>query len=307
MIFNFLMTATYALVALLTLNVSEAKGKMNVITTLPDFAEAARTVGGEFVDVTSLLKGTEDPHFLDAVPSYISALSRADVILLAGLDLEVGWLPKVLAKSGNSKVQPGGSGYLELGKKVKVIELPSGIVDRSMGDVHAFGNPHFNLSPIAMIQAGKAIQEVLSQIDPSHTSAYTAGYQEFEKKMNGVFKKVKITVDRKWSGHDPKSAVIEYHKEFSYFFDVYGIKTLGSIEEKPGVPPSAARLAEVASRAKLHHVNCAIGALFSPEKVLEKFSELSGIAHKKVPSMVQVKNPDWDTIEKVQEAIASAL
>ena len=124
---------------------SIALAKIKVVATLPDVAEVVRAIGGTEVDVNTLLSGSEDPHYADARPDYILKVSRADVVCAIGLDLEIGWLPKVLDKSGNAKVQSGGTGFCELGHTVKPLEVPTGVIDRSLGDVHPHGNPHFKI------------------------------------------------------------------------------------------------------------------------------------------------------------------
>lgn len=296
----------YICVCLLFLAISaSAANKIKVITTLPDLAEAARRIGGDQVDVESLLVGTEDAHFLDAAPTFIKKVADADVVCVVGLELEIGWMPKILSKSGNAKVQPGGSGYCDTGRFVTVLERPTGPVDRSMGDVHPGGNPHFNLSPLALSEGAKGILEVLLRARPESEDDFKNGYQRFQQHMlslhSDVYKKLKALEGR------TQPFVVQYHKDFTYFFEAYKIRSLGTIEDKPGVPPSAARLVSVAEEAKAAHVRIAVGALYCPEKHLRRFSELSRIAYKKLPTMVQTGNPQFDSIEKVQHAIADAL
>lgn len=279
---------------------ASAAEKLKVITTLPDLAEVVRVIGGDKVEVDSLLRGNEDAHFLDAIPTYIRSVASADVVCFMGLDLEVGWLPKILEKSSNSKVQPGGIGYCETGRSVRALEKPVAAIDRSMGDVHVHGNPHFNLSPKALAEAAVTVEEVLSRSQPESSVEFKKGLKKFQEQMKSLKEKTAAKI----KGHP---SVIEYHKEFTYFFDVYGLKTMGSIEDKPGVPPSGVRLANIAKKAKEAHVCMAFGALYSPENQLKKFSEISGIAYRKLPSMVQKNNEALNSIEKLQNALAEAL
>lgn len=279
---------------------SHGAEKLKVITTLPDLAEVARVVGGDKVSVDSLLKGTEDAHFLDAIPTYIRMVANADVVCSMGLELEVGWLPKILEKSSNAKIQPGGQGYCETGTAVVALEKPSVPMDRSMGDVHAHGNPHFNLSPKALSEAAVVVEAVLSKSQPSSATEFKKGLKKFQDQMKALKEKTAAKIKN-------RPSVIEYHKEFTYFFDSYGLKSVGSIEDKPGVPPSGIRLANIAKQAKDAKVCLAFAALYTPENQLKKFSEISGIAYKKMPSMVQKDNEAYNTIEKLHSALADAL
>lgn len=277
---------------------------LKIVTTIPELAEIAKDVGGAEVESSSLLKGTEDPHFIDAVPSFIRSVADADGVCIVGLSLEVGWIPKILEKSANAKVQTGGSGYCEAGKSVHALEKPTGPVDRSMGDVHPDGNPHFYLSPLALKEAAPEIKDLLVRLRPEKKAEFEQRLRDFQKRMDTLHQrigqKLKI-VERN------KIKAIEYHREFTYFFNTYKIESLGSIEEKPGVPPSAARLADVSSRAKQAGVRIAIGAPQSSEKQLRKFSELSGIPYEKLPDMVQVTDPGLNSIEKLQDRLSDAL
>lgn len=286
---------------------AEAADKVRVVTTLPDLAEAARDVGGDLVEANSLLSGGEDPHYMDALPSFVRALADADVVCSVGLELEVGWLPKALARTGEARVQPGGSGYCETGTKVSVIEKPTGPVDRSMGDVHPNGNPHFNLSPKALGEAADAIAAALSRARPEEAARFDEGLARFKARMNRLADAVGKRLRDGLGENASRAIAIEYHREFAYFFNVHGLKSYGALEEKPGVPPSAARLAKVASGARAAGVRLAMGSLYSPEKQLAKFSELSGVPYQKIPTMVQTRDKDLDTIEKLQNRIADRI
>src|SRR5690606_29641281 len=143
----------------------------------PELAWLVKQVGDEYVEAVPLLEGTENPHYVDAVPKFIAEVAGADMVVLVGLDLEVGWLPKVLSRSGNAKVQPGGKGYVEAGSAVTVLDVPQGKVDRSMGDVHPSGNPHFWLSPGALAQAAAPVTNTLIALDPAHANAYMSNQE----------------------------------------------------------------------------------------------------------------------------------
>lgn len=284
-----------------------AENKIKVVTTLPDLAEVASIIGGDKVEVESLLKGNEDAHFLEAVPTYIRMVANADAVCFVGLDLEIGWIPKILAKSGNSKVQPGGTGYCETGKAVTALDKPTTSVDRSMGDVHPYGNPHFNLSPKALSEAAVQVEKTLSNIKPEYHEEFKNNLAKFQNQMTSLKERIDKKLKPLQFLSRGRPIVMEYHKEFSYFFDLYGLKSFGSIEDKPGVPPSGTRLAEIAKAAKSAKVCMAFGSLYSPENQLKKFSEISGIEYKKMPTMVQKSNDKYNSIEKLQNALADAV
>jgi len=276
--------------------------KLRVVVTIPEFKEVFEAVGREEVEVVSLLDGRENPHFVDAVPSFIAEVASADVVCAVGLELEIGWLPKVLSKSGNAKVQPGGKGFCEIGDSVHVLERHSGSVDRSMGDVHAGGNPHFHLSPTALKEVSEKVFKVLSQLAPEKTKTFRKNASQFNSKMDALKQSVALKLQALKG-----LKVIQFHKEFSYFFSEYSLLSLGTIEDKPGVPPSSARISQVALSSKASGVALAIGSFHTPNNYLEKFTEISGIPNIKIPASVQLRDEKLDSIDKVQNFIADHL
>ncbi len=284
---------------------SLASAKVRVVTSLTDIAWAARQIGGDKVEVTSLLTGTEDPHFADAVPRYIKEASKADVVCVVGLGLEIGWMPKVLSKSGNANVQPGAKGYCELGKSVTVLDRPTGAVDRSMGDVHPEGNPHFWLGPKAFVESAISIKNALQAADAAHSADYDKGYENFKKAVEAnyaanqaKFKNSKLD----WT----KLKITQYHSEFAYYFRDYALTGYPSIEEKPGVAPSAGRLAKVSSSAKSDGVALALASEHNPKDVLDKFKEISGIPVVIVPTSIH-QDPPHDDYLKLQDYITDQI
>ena len=287
---------------------SHAFAKIRVVTTIPEIAYAAREIGGELVDARALLKGTENPHHLDAVPEFVRLVADADVVCLVGLGLEVGYMPPVFARSGNAKVQPGGPGYCEVGRAIAPLEKPTGSVDRSLGDVHPEGNPHFWLSPRTLAESAKEIAQALSRVDPAHETAYKRGLSEFEAKMKRISTKVENLLKPALAKASPdnKPVVLEYHKEFTYFFAAYGLKSFGSLEEKPGVPPSAGRIAEIAQLSKGAKLRAALCTDYNPESVLRKFEEIAHIPALKLQTMIR-PNRGIGEYEELQLTIANAI
>ncbi len=258
--------------------------KIQLVSTIPDLAWLAQEIGGEQVRAKALLKGRENPHYVDAVPDFIRQVSDADVVCQVGMDLEVGYLPAILARSGNAKIQSGGSGFCDVSKSIPVLEKPFGAIDRSMGDVHPFGNPHFYLSPTAMMFVADEIRNALLKVKPDQKDLFESGIKTVKARLQII-----LTANRdKLKTFQPEHMLVaEYHKEFVYFFNDYGFKSLGSVEEKPGVPPSIGRLSEFALAAKKAKVRFILAADYHSAKNLKRFEELSGIPVIQVPTLIQ--------------------
>jgi len=264
------------LALLFIVNISHAK--IRVVTTTPDLAWLVKEIGKERVEVISLLEGNEDPHYVDAMPHWIAKVSKADVFCFVGMELEVGWAPKVLSRSANGKVQSGGKGHCNAGKTVKALEKPVGQVNRSLGDVHAGGNPHYHLGPTFFLQAGETIMSVLMEVDSKGTETYLKNLDKLSYKME-ILKKRVVEILKPKGGLN----IISYHKEFSYFFKDFGLNSSGEIEETPGVPPSAGRIARVGLSAKRKKIHLALATTTNPKKILNKFKEISGVPVAVVP------------------------
>src|SRR5678809_1692522 len=166
-----------------------AQGKLNVVTTTEDLGSLAREVGGDKVAVTALAKGYQDPHFVDPKPSFILAVSRADLLIVVGRELEIGWLPPLLTSSRNSKIQQGGNGYLDASLNVKILEIPTGQITRAMGDVHPLGNPHYWLDPENGGLVAKEIAGKLAQLRPADKAYFQQRYQDFDKRLTEAEKR----------------------------------------------------------------------------------------------------------------------
>jgi zinc/manganese transport system substrate-binding protein len=280
--------------------------RLKVLTTLPDFAWMVQEIGGEFVEAKALLRGTENPHYVDAVPDFIRLVADAKVVCLAGMDLEVGYMPAVLSKSGNAAVQPGGAGYCEIGKSITALDKPTGPVNRSMGDVHPAGNPHFFLSPKSMAEGSQEVVKTLARVDPAHAAHYQKAGDAFKSRMDRLSQEIRTKLEPFRAAQQGKPLLLEYHKEYAYFLAEYGLLSFGSLEEKPGMPPSAGRLATVGSSAKAAGVKLILAADYNPAKTLQRFQEISGIPAVIVPTMVQTKGPA-SSYADLQRHIADAL
>lgn len=304
MIFKFLKFIMVGISAFSPLALAAPK----LVTTTTDLAWMAREIAGADAEVESLLRGTEDPHFVDARPDYIRKVASADAVCVVGLDLEVGWMPKVLAKSGRAAVQPGGKGYCDTGSRINVLEKPTGPLDRSMGHVHPSGNPHFWLSPVALAQASEEVADTLARIDPGKAEAYRRRQKAFATRMNELQAAVRARLE-KAGITGSKARFLEYHREFSYFAQAFGLESVGSLEEKPGVSPSAGRLATVASQAKNEGVRIVLATTHGPRRLLARFEELSGVPVQAVPISIDARGEPKDypaLLARIEEAIVAA-
>jgi len=214
--------------------------KMRIVSTVSDFAYFASVIGGDKVEVSSILRGDQDPHFASAKPSYMLMLSKADLVLSVGLDLEIGWLPLVLQGARNPKVMPGEKGFLDCSQFIEPIEVPPSGADRSKGDLHPKGNPHYWLPPKNAKKVAKGIMERMSEIDPSNQKFYEASYAKLEQEINEADAQVKSML----SNTTPRP-IVTYHVTFSYLFMDYGLRATAYIEPKPGIPPTPSHIASL--------------------------------------------------------------
>lgn len=224
---------------------SPALAAINVVTSTQDLAAIATEIGGADVNVNFISRGDLDPHFVDAKPSYMVKLSQADLVIVVGLELEIGWMPNLITGSRNPKIAPGAPGYLDASTGVTPIEVPTGTIDRSRGDLHPFGNPHYWLNPENGRGVARVVEARLAQIDPAHASTYQTNRTAFEAKLNK-----KITEWAVKMAPLRGSAIVGYHSTYDYLASYYGLQVVGFVEPKPGIPPTPAHTLEISNKAK---------------------------------------------------------
>ena len=224
--------------------------RLNVVATTPDLAALAREIGGDAVEVKALAKPTEDPHFVDAKPSHIVTLNRADVLIEGGAELEIGWLPALLESARNDKIAPGAPGRISASQGVRMLEIPTSF-DRAHGDVHALGNPHFLLDPVNAKLIVAQIANHLSQVDPASAELFKANLKAFNTTLDAKF----AEWQRRLAPYRGAN-IVTYHKDFVYFAERFGLEVVENLEPKPGIAPSPAHLAKVISlmRADNAHI-----------------------------------------------------
>lgn len=260
--------------------------RLNVVTTTPEIAWLVKEIGKEEVDVTSLLTGNEDPHFVEALPSFVAKLTRADIFCQVGLELEVAWAPKIVQMSANKKISKDALGHCEIGPSLQVLDVPKGKINRSMGDVHVGGNPHFHLSPKSMIEAAAGIEIVLAANLPEKSNEFAANTKALEIKLLKLEEEIKQKIPKNLS-------LYQYHKDFTYYFHTFGITQAGTIESVPGVPPSAREIATAAINAKKNAIPLALASLQASSEVLKKFEVISSSRTVKVAAMMTSEQNDY--------------
>ena len=220
-----------------------------VITTTEDLAALAREVGGDKITVESMAKGYQDPHFVEPKPSFIIKLHDADLLVVIGRELEIGWLPPLLTQSRNAKIQPGNPGYLDASTGVRILEIPTGQITRAMGDVHASGNPHYWLDPDNGRIIAKAIAEKLSAIAPADRAYFGQRYADFDRRLGEA--------QKRWAAAmAPYKAtkIVTYHRSWPNFAERFGLDVVGYVEPKPGIPPSPSHTISLIAEMKQQQV-----------------------------------------------------
>lgn len=230
----------FAIVLLLlcTLVVPAAEAQLRVVTSTTDLWDLARQVGGARTTVKHVSEGFQDPHFVEAKPSFVLELQKADVWAYVGLDLEKGWAPTLLAGARNGRIAAGAPGDVDVSRAIPLLDVPSGTVDRSQGDVHPLGNPHYWLDPDNAKRITGLFRDVFSQIDPAGAASYAANAKAFEAKLDAA--------ERDWAPALVRlkgKPVVAWHTSWRYFAEYTGVNVVGFMEPKPGVPPSPSHLA----------------------------------------------------------------
>jgi zinc/manganese transport system substrate-binding protein len=227
---------------LLALASLPAMAALQVFATVPEWGALAREIGGDKISVFTATTAQQDPHRIQARPSLLAQARRANLVVATGADLEIGWLPLVLRDSGNATIQPGQPGYFEAARYVTLRDVPA-VLDRAQGDVHAAGNPHFQLDPRNMLKVGEALAVRLGELDPPNAQAYQAGYKAFAGKWQAA-----IARWEKEASPLRGVAVLAHHDSFVYLAHWLGFKVTGTLEPKPGVEPTSGQLTSLVAR-----------------------------------------------------------
>ena len=229
--------------------VARSAGPLNVVTATEDLAAIAREVGGDKIKAESLSRGYQDPHFVEAKPSFVLKLNKADLLIAVGRELEIGWLPPLITQSRNARIQPGGDRYLDASLTARILEIPTGQITRAMGDVHPAGNPHYWLDPENGKRIAKAIEGKLAAISPGDAAYFAQHEEDFEKRISDGEKRW-LAMMAPYKG----TKVVTYHRSWPNFAERFGLDVIGYVEPKPGIPPSPSHTLEVIQAMKRDNV-----------------------------------------------------
>lgn len=247
-----------------------AFAKLNVVATTPDFGAIAHEIGGDKIELVTLAKPTEDPHFVDAKPSFIVKLNHADALIEGGAELEVGWLPPLLEGSRNSKLEAGKPGHISAAEGISLLEVPSAL-DRSKGDIHASGNPHYMTDPANGKIVAEHIANSFCQLDPKNCDFFKANLKQFEDKLDA-----KMVEWQKLLAPDKAKPVVTYHNYWIYFARRFGLPMEIYLEPKPGIPPTPAHLAEVITQMKAENIKVIAVQPYQNRKTAETVASHTG-------------------------------
>jgi ABC-type Zn uptake system ZnuABC Zn-binding protein ZnuA len=280
---NFLArVACAAILALGWIGSAHAGSKLSVVTTTPDLASIAQEIGGDRVTVESLSKGYQDPHFVDAKPSYLLKLRKADLFVEVGRDLEVGWAPGLLNNARNARVQPGGPGFLDASTGVKILEV-GGRVGREQGDVHPLGNPHYWLDPENGLVIAANVRDALARLAPADAKVFQDRYASFEARL-----RAKVAGWRKEAADLGLTGmkVVTYHRSWPYFAEAFGLDVVDYVEPRPGVPPAPRHVQALIDLMKTQKVGLLIVEPYFDPKLPSRIAQSAGVPMVVLPPSV---------------------
>jgi zinc/manganese transport system substrate-binding protein len=281
-----------------------AHAKLNVVATLPDFGSLAREMGGDKIDLVVLAKATEDPHFVDARPSFVVSLRNADVLIDGGAELEIGWLPPLLQNARNPKIEIGKPGRVQASQGIRLMNVPA-IATRAAGDVHALGNPHFMSDPIIAKAVAQHIAQSFSAVDSANAGVYNANYKKFEATINAKLQGWGAIMLPFQGQH-----VVAYHDSWPYFAHRFGLNIDVFLEPKPGIPPSPSHLTEVIGQIKAQHIKAIIVEPFHDRRIAETVARATGakvVDFSQFPGGIPGTNSYAELINTLVSRLADAL
>jgi zinc/manganese transport system substrate-binding protein len=295
--------AAAVLIAVSGIGPSAAK-KLNVVATTPDLAAIAREIGGDAVVVTALAKPTEDPHFVDAKPSHLVTLNRADVLIEGGAELELGWLPPLLDNARNDKIAAGAPGRIVASQGIRMLEVPA-TFDRSKGDVHSLGNPHFVVDPVDAKIVAAEIADHLAQVDPADAATFKANLKRFDDTIDR-----KLVEWQKLLAPYRGAKIVTYHKDFVYFAERFGLEIVEELEPKPGIAPSPAHLTKVVSTMQATKARVILVQPYQNRKTAETVARQTGavvLDMPQQPGAVPNTSTYFDVMDHLVQTLATAL
>lgn len=250
---------------------ARAQGKVNVITTTEDLAAIAREVGGDRIAVEAIARGYQDPHFVEAKPSFILKLMKADLLIAVGRDLEIGWLPPLITQSRNAKIQPGAAGYLDASLAAAILEIPTGQVTRAMGDVHPLGNPHYWMDPENGKRIAKEVADRLLDLRPNDRAYFQQQLTSFTGRLDEAEKRW-LAAMAPYKG----TKIVTYHRSFPNFADRFGLDIIGYVEPRPGIPPTPQHTLDLINEMKRQNIKLVLVEPYFDTKTPEAIGRATG-------------------------------
>jgi len=280
---------------------SPACAKLEVVATLPDLAAIARAIGGDRVHVTCIGRPNEDPHYIQAKPSFIVTLNKADLLVENGLDLEIGWLPALVDQTRNAKIRVGGPGLVVAADGVPLLDVPSQPVTRAMGDVHPGGNPHFMLDPDRGRIVAQNVYNGLARVDPAGIDSFRANLERLQKQIEESARECDSMM-APYRG----TAAVTYHRSLTYFCQRFGLVEVDTVEPKPGIPPSPSHITDLIAEIKQHRVKLILMEPWHEHRTPDLVAEQTGAKVVELP--VQVGSaPDAGDYPSLCKAIVSRV
>ena len=287
---NLMLAGLVMVLLVLVGSTTSAVAKVKIVATLSDLGSVAQIVGGDDVEVTVLCPGEMDPHFLPAKPSLARKLSKADMLIYNGLELEVGWLPQLINKARNPDIKPGSIGEVDCSAAVKeLLEVPGANVDRSEGDVHPQGNPHYTLDPRRVVKVAELLAERLGRIDGDHAEAYLARAAAFASEV--------AVREAAWRAQTEKARAIPmviYHRTWSYLVDWLGLDVVGEIEHRPGISPSPRHVQELVERSRKRDQTLVVAASWDHRHIAVEVAERMGAELVVIPAQTGASDSATD-------------
>jgi zinc/manganese transport system substrate-binding protein len=256
--------------------------KLEVVTTTTSLASLAHFVGGDKINVSSLTLNSQDPHYVEAKPSYMVKVRNADLVVSVGLELEIGWLENVLRGAKKPELQVGKSRHLTAGDFIKPIEIPNGKIDRADGDVHALGNPHFMIDPMEAVKVVAVLAKKFEELDPENSSLYKENSEKFAARVKIEYPKWKLRMS-----NTGISEVVTYHKTFNYFLNSFGVIPVAQIEPKPGVPPTAKHIVGLIELIRNKKIKCILNESYFETTPALRLQKETGVDFKVVNAEVE--------------------
>lgn len=266
-----LFLVAFPVAVLVVSSATDAQAVIKIVTTTEDLASLTKEVGGDKVEVESLAKGFQDPHFVEPKPSFILKLHRTDLLLVVGRELEIGWLPALLTQSRNARIQQGADRYLDASLTASILEIPTGQITRAMGDVHPLGNPHYWLGSDNGRRIAQVIQKKLAEVSPGDAGYFAQRFADFDRRLADAEKRWKAAM-APYNG----LKVVSYHRSWPNFTDEFRIDVIGYIEPKPGIPPSPSHTLELIQEMKRQQVKIIIMEPYFDSKTPNAIARATG-------------------------------